>query len=135
METSFAKDNPDYHDAVGFLYENVGKMASAMGYSPQQVQQVLSQTAMNLSVSALQQGRNPAQAAYEAARNMGWGNQPQPSEQPAAPASRPRTPTSLSTVAGKRADGGGTPSWDVIAKMDTAEFDKLWKDMERNARH
>jgi hypothetical protein len=65
---------------------------------------------------------------------MGWSNQPA-DEQPAAPASRPRAPTSLSTVAGKRTDGGGVPSWDTIAKMDTAEFDKLWKEMERSSRH
>jgi hypothetical protein len=129
METSFAQTHTDYHDAVGFLYENVGKMAAAMGYNPQQVQQVLSQTAMNLSVSALQRGKNPAEAAYEAARHLGWDGQ----QQVAGSTTKPRVPTSLSSVAGKRV-AGGTPTLDAIANMDDAEFDKLWADMEKSAR-
>jgi hypothetical protein len=132
METAFAQTNADYHDAVGYLYENVGKLAAAIGYNPQQVQQVLSQTAMNLSVSALRQGKNPAEAAYLAAKQMGWGGQQQVAEDP-APTPKPRAPTSLSSVAGRRTTGGA-PTLDAIADMDDAEFNKLWADMEKTAR-
>jgi hypothetical protein len=133
MEQQFASQQPDYHDAVGFLYENVGKMATAMGYPPGQVQQVISQTAMDISVRALQQGKNPAQAAYEAARAMGFTG-PQPTMDDGEPAPQRKPPTSLSNVAGRRTTGGGAPTWDAISKMDDQQFEQFWKQMEKSAR-
>lgn len=134
MEQEFAKSTPDYHEAVGFMYNNVAKMAQAMGYPPQQIQQTISQMAMDISMRALQEGKNPAQAAYEAAKQMGYAG-PKPPETEEEPPARPQAPTSLSTVAGKRSAPAGIPSLDNIAKMDDAEFEKLWKEMEKAARH
>ena len=133
METQFASQQPDYHDAVSFLYDNVGKMAAAMGYPPQQVQQVISQTAMDISVRALQAGKNPAQAAYEAAKAMGFTG-PQPTTDEGEPAPQRKPPTSLSNVAGRRTTGGGAPTWDAISKMDDKEFEQFWSQMEKSAR-
>lgn len=130
MEAEFAKVTPDYNEAVGFMYEHAAKMAQAMGYAPQQIQQHLSQLAMDISVRALQQGKNPAQAAYEAAKQLGYsGQRAANGEQTPAP----RAPSSLSSVAGKRSSPAGVPSLDAIAKMDDASFDKLWAEMERSA--
>lgn len=129
METEFATATPDYHDAVGFLYENIRKTAQALGYDPQQVQQAVSQTAMDISMRALQQGKNPAEMAYAAARNMGWANE-QPAGE-AVPAGR-KPPTSLSSVSGKRV-APGAPTWDAISGMDDAEFEAFWAQMEKKA--
>lgn len=137
MEAEFAKATPDYHDAVGFMYANVAKMAEAMGYPPQQIQQTISQMAMDISVRALQQGKNPAQAAYEAARGMGYTGAKPPEQPPTGgeQTPRPQAPTSLSSVAGKRSSPGGMPSLDTISKMEPDEFDKFWAELEKTARH
>jgi hypothetical protein len=134
LERTFAASTPDYHEAVGHMYGEVARMANAMGYSPQQVQQTISQMALDISMRALQQGRNPAQVAYEAARALGYSG-PKPTQPPEGEqAHTPQPPTSLSGVAGKRTSAG-TPTWDAIAKMDDTEFEKLWAQMEKDARH
>jgi hypothetical protein len=136
METAFAAKHADYHEAVGFMYQNVAKMATAMGYSPAQVQQTISQMAMDISMRALQAGQNPAEMAYNAARNLGYaGPRPTGSETEERHPAAPKPPTSLSSVAGKRAAPGTMPSWDTVAKMSDEEFDKLWQDMERSSSH
>lgn len=137
LETEFAKNTADYGDAVGFMYDQVRRMGVAMGYPESQLDGIVSQTAMDITVRALQQGKNPAQAAYEAARAMGWSG-PQPAAEegepaPSAPRERPKPPTSLSGVAGKRTTAG-VPSLDAISKMEPAEFDEFWAKMERSAR-
>lgn len=129
QESAFAANTPDYHDAVAYLYEHVGRMTQALGYPPQMVQQAVSQTAMDISVRALQSGKNPAELAYEAARNIGWtGAQPQ------GEVSTPRRgpPTSLSSVAGKRTTPGA-PTWDAISTMEDSEFEQFWAQMEKKA--
>lgn len=132
MEKEFVATAPDYHEAVSFLYGNVGKMASAMGYTPQQVQQVVSQTAMDITVRSLQAGKNPAQAAYEAAKAMGYaGPAPEQADNSGSPQRKP--PTSLSSVAGKRV-AGAAPTLDAISEMSDEDFDKMWSDMEKTAR-
>jgi hypothetical protein len=130
LETAFSKDHPDYGEAVNYLYSAVGNMAKAMGYPPEQVQQIISQTASDIAVRAMHAQRNPAEMAYEAAKQMGWTAAS--AEDGAASMQRP--PTSLASVAGKRTNSGGTPSWDVISKMDDKEFDSFWTNFAKNAR-
>ena len=136
MEKQYATANPDYHDAVGYLYGQVGKMATAMGYTPEQVKGVVAQTAMDITVRSLQQGKNPAEAAYAAAKQMGWaGVQPAAEDngEQLQPTPQKKPPTSLSSVAGKRT-AGGAPTLDALAEMDDESFEKMWKDMEKSAR-
>jgi len=133
MEDEFAATTPDYHDAVGYLYGNVAKMAQAMGYPPAQIQQAVTQTAMDITARSIQAGKNPAQAAYEAAKAMGYTV-----AAPVDPADdvddtpRKSPPTSLSSVAGKRSTG--VPSLDAIADMSDEDFDSMWAKMEKAAR-
>ena len=131
MEDEFVAKAPDYHEAVAYLYGNVAKMAQAMGYPAAQVQQVITQTAMDITSRSIQAGKNPAQAAYEAAKAMGYAGPAPQQDDSGAPSRKP--PTSLSSVSGKRVPGG-MPTLDAIADMEPEEFDAMWAKMEKAAR-
>ena len=76
---------------------------------------------MDIAVRALRSDQNPAEAAYNAAKQLGWGAQPPAANEPR----RQAPPTSLASV-NARPSEAGSPSWDAISRMDDSEFDAFW---------
>lgn len=72
-EAEFAKDKPDYMEAVNFLKATVDRNLQLLGVDdPSERMVAVNEQAANLARVALQKGKNPAQVAYELARNYGY---------------------------------------------------------------
>ena len=72
-EAEFSTKNPDYQDATKYLMEVSAKNLRASGITDaKQIQQISYQQALGMAANAIQQGLNPAEVAYQFARNYGY---------------------------------------------------------------
>lgn len=72
-ETQFTAKNPDYMDAVGYLRSVSEKNLRAQGVTdPTQIQRITYEQALGMAANAIQQGLNPAEVAYQFAKNYGY---------------------------------------------------------------
>lgn len=119
-EQEFAKQSPDYFDAINFAKSNRVKQLQTLGYDEQtawgEVQREAAQLAMNIA----RQGGNPAQAGYEYAKSLGY--QPKPNAQQQLQNTQKGLEASKSLSGGGAKAGGGL-TVDVLAKMSNEEFD------------
>lgn len=123
-EQQFAKDHPDYWDAVQFLRDRRMTELKALGYTEQQIMPVLAQDAAMLVQQAAANSKNPAEFAYQFAQQLGYQSKQAPQgQQPQAPAFEP--PTSLGAATGSA--NTGVPTAQEISKMSDAEFQALFK--------
>lgn len=142
-ENAFRASAPDY-DAAAQHYIAV-KQAEyrAYGLDDMAVANQLRNDMAAVANLAFQQGRNPAEYIYNAAKAAGFTGQPA-QQKPAAPIpprapngqfQKAPVPTSLATTPAVPAapDEDGKLTLEKIAAMSEAEFDKLWKQMERGS--
>ena len=72
-ESEFMREFPDYLDSVTYLKGIVDKNLQLLGLDdPAQRMAAVNEQAVNLAKSAIQAGKNPAQVAYELAKNYGY---------------------------------------------------------------
>ncbi len=85
FEAEFREANPDYDEAAEWLVDIEQKRLEMAGTPKQQAEQYAINWAINMTNMMVQQGKNPAQVAYEAAKMMGWkpkdGQSPSPAQQ------------------------------------------------------
>ena len=145
LEQEFTKVTPDYPQAQQHLFNTWAREAQVLGVSPEEAVRFYS---MQIVQRAAQQNKNPAQVAYELAKERGYaGAQPKPQTQPAQPQG-PNLDTiqkgiaaSKSTsVAPGKAPPSGTPTIEALLAMDDEDFAKNYgsrdaskwtQDMER----
>ena len=142
-EQAFRQSAPDYDQATQFMLQAEDRRLQAFYPDAAQRAQVLRQEAANMLSQALQQGRDPAQVLYEAARNMGYtapAPDPQPQATPAlsaAPAPAEAASAAVKTIQkglqqqSTLSAGGSTPPSEMTAEMlagirDPVEFNKQW---------
>jgi len=127
LEQEFAKTTPDYAQAQQHLFESWAREAQLMGAAPEEAIRFWS---MQIVQRAGQQNKNPAQVAYELAKQRGYAG-PAPKPQPQAPQG-PNLDTiqrglavskSTSAAPGKAAPSG-TPTIEALLQMDDEEFAK-----------
>ena len=118
-EAQFAKETPDYYDAVRHLREARAAELARRGLNEAQAQQVLRADALAVTQEAARLGLSPAQYAYRIA--VGSGYTPRQGGAPARPSEAPK---SLGGASG-RADTA-TPSLNDLSKMSDKEFDKVF---------
>lgn len=143
LEQEFAKATPDYHQAQQHLFASWAQEAQLMGVPQDEAVRFWS---MQIVQRAGQQGKNPAQVAYELAKQRGYAG-----PRPAAPAQAQQQPTgpnldtiqrglaaskSTSVAPGKAAPTG-TPTIEALLQMDDDEFAKAYgaRDSENWSRH
>lgn len=145
LEQEFTKVTPDYPQAQQHLFNTWAREAQVLGVSPEEAVRFYS---MQIVQRAAQQNKNPAQVAYELAKERGYaGAQPKPQAQPTQPTG-PNLDTiqkgiaaSKSTsVAPGKAPPSGTPTIEALLAMDDEDFAKNYgsrdaskwtQDMER----
>jgi hypothetical protein len=126
-ELEFRKVNPDYDEAVVHLRTVRERELAAMGYvDPGQRAQIITREAWGLAQNALQQGKSPAQVAYEVAQARGY---------------QPKVAQTITEDDGERLDraksasrslssAGGAPSGPMTAerleKMSQSEFNAYY---------
>ena len=74
-ESNFRARTPDYDDGVKYLFDARRRELESLNYGPEAIQQQISQDATGIMQSAIQQGVNPAEAAYNIARQRGYAPQ------------------------------------------------------------
>lgn len=119
-EQNFAKQTPDYFDAINFAKENRVKQLQVLGYNDQQAWQEVQREAAHLAMNIARQGGNPAQAGYEYAKSLGY--QPKPNAQQQLQNTQKGLEASKSLSGGGAKAGGGL-TVDALAKMSNEEFD------------
>ena len=137
---SFMKENPDYPQAFEFLMESRIKELQALGLEDHEIQQTLAQEALALSVSTLERGRSPAEAAYNLAKAKGYKPQTKsetPTEKPTKDADSLEEQMKRLEAGQKMAQsnsGGqseGKLTLAAIESMSDDEFDRLWAQLEK----
>lgn len=148
MQTQFAMQTPDYPEAFAHLAQTRYSELQLMGYSEQQIPQILEQERTMIITGCINRDPNsgqitwrdnPARVAYELAKSRGYAGQ-QPQMQ--VPTAQPSIPMQVSPNAQRvqqqqlRVDqtqplGGRSPNSDMplsmesLAKMSEREFSEL----------
>ena len=74
-EAEFSTKTPDYMDAVNYLRQVSEKNLRAQGVTDTaRIQQITYEQSLNMAANAIQQGLNPAEVAYQFARNYGYAH-------------------------------------------------------------
>ena len=145
LEQEFAKVTPDYTQAQQHLFNTWAAEAQLLGAQPEEAIKFWS---MQIVQRAAQQGKNPAQVAYEMAKQRGYaGAQPKAptqTQQPTGPnldtIQRGLAASKSTSAAPGKAPPSGTPTIEALLQMDDEDFAKQYgsrdaskwtQDMER----
>ena len=129
-EAAFRAKTPDYDAAASHLANARASQLQMMGLQPHEVQQTLAEEVLEITRAAIQQGREPAELAYEWAKTYGYAPQgAQPAIHPtlAAIASGQK---SRSLSSGRGAAPAGDVNAQAVAAMDENEFMALYNTPE-----
>jgi hypothetical protein len=136
-EAEFRAQRPDYDAAVGHVVQARAQELALYGLNPMQVQQTLQQEVLDITRSAIAQGRSPAEVAYQLATLRGY--RPETGEQASAQPNPAAAQVAAVAAArqGSRSLGqasGAAPPKDLnaqtIAAMSEDEFDALYSTPE-----
>jgi hypothetical protein len=128
FETEFKTQNPDYDDATEHMLGVQQKLLEGMGYPKNVAEQQVAMWSLNVAQQAVQTGRNPAQVAYELAKQMGY--QPKGSGVQAAAeklAAMKAGQDSAKTLSGGGMGGSGRPDLKAIGRLEGAAFDAAFE--------
>lgn len=142
-EDAFRAQAQDYSDVTNAFTQQEIARYKAFGFNEQQARDQVSRDFLALTQYATQNGRNPAEMLYNAAKQLQAPVAPaQAQNAPQAPARAPngqfvpkQAPTTLATTPGapKAPDESGDLTLEKIASMDDQSFDKFWKQLERGS--
>lgn len=142
-EDAFRAQAQDYNDVTSAFTQQEITRYKAFGFNDQQARDQVSRDFLALTQYATQNGKNPAEMLYNAAKQIYQpAAQAQPQQAPQAPTRAPngqfvpkQAPTTLATTPGtpKAPDESGELTLEKIASMDDHAFDKFWKQIERGS--
>lgn len=114
-EAEFVKKQPDASEAINFLKSSRVEEYKAAGLTHQMAVQQMINDEQQLVVWAMQNGENPAEAAFQMAVKRGYvaSKQKLAMQQEGQRASMP---------SGSGGKGGGQPTLEALLKMDAAAF-------------
>ncbi len=122
-EQDFSTRQPDYYQAADHLMNARAQQLQSFGVTdPDEIVGQIRAEIAQLTSNALQRGINPAQAAYDMAKSMGYQRE-QPQAQQRLDMARAGQRASK-TMSGGGRGAGGPMSLADIADLEGAEFDK-----------
>lgn len=125
QQKQYAQEHPDYYEATSHLRQTLDQQLEAAGYRhPVQRAQMIQQQFNSLIANSLQQGRNPAEAAYLWAKTAGYGGKDKFDNVQ----SNQRYGGSMNSTPGRSPK---QLSIESIANMDQDQFDSLINDDRR----
>lgn len=125
----FAKEAPDYHDALNFVRDRRMKEYDLWGVPPEAREQAFLQESIQLGAQALQQGRNAAQTVYELAKTWGYAGKLTQSVEASAE-SKILQMQNGAKAAATLSTGTAPPRESLLSRvedMDDDEFESFWK--------
>lgn len=133
QEQEFMAKTPDYPAAAEFFMQRKAMEYAALGLDPVSVQAQVQRDYHNIAIHATQTGKNPAELLYNLSKTLGFSGQQQGQQQGAQ---KPKAPTSLSNANGvsRSPEEQMGMSLEALSSMSDAEFEKFWKQMERQGR-
>lgn len=139
IEADFKTQHPDYDEATDYLLGVQEQTFVAMGYSPQQAQQIVADWSFNVAANAINAGKNPAQEAYAVAQKMGWrpknASGLDATQAAAAKLAQIKAgQASAQTMAGGGSPGAGDMSLKRLASLEGAAFDSAMNKFLKGAR-
>lgn len=131
-EAEFVKANPDYEAAVTHLRQARVEELRLYGATDDQIGQQIAQETRQLVISAMQQGRNPAEVAYQAAKMRGYNAAPPAPVVPAADPAKMQALAKAQANSGTLSTAGGPAvvgeyTVEMLANMSESEYNKLDK--------
>jgi hypothetical protein len=125
-EAEFARENPDYQEAVSHYKRMRHEQVKALGYDPNTAWQIVQNEAFQVAEIALRSERSPAEVAFEIAKASGWKKGSKAPENVQKMESLQK-----GTKAAQSLGSGGTPTGkltvDAVASMSEDEFDDFMK--------
>ncbi len=129
-EVEFVSEgHDDYNDALNHVRSVYYNLYQNLGLSPEDAAEKLRQDELGTAYMALQQGRNPAQVIYDAAKSMGYTRQEKPSEPQSQPAEEKEVGKAAKLEQARGIGGGGEPTVDDLAEMNKDEFDQAMEEL------
>ena len=133
-EQSFSKEHPDYFDAASHVMKVMSANMELMGVTDQAAKgQAMTNEVYQLTIRAVQAGKEPAELIYELAKNQGFVGKVAAAEQKSAEkleSIAKGQEASASLGSGSRADAGKL-TLDSLAKMDDDDFNALVLDEKK----
>jgi hypothetical protein len=130
--TQFQQQAPDYRDAYQYALKSRAQELKILGADDTTIPQILKREELNLIATAVNSGRNPAEAIYEFAKARGYAKAaPAPVAAPAPAAPDPALQQAKKAVAASASAGGAPASKGEISDADAvnlkgAAFDAYW---------
>lgn len=143
-EVEFAKEVPDYGEAVQHLASVITQTFRAMGQPEHELPQAVQGYLASIAQGAVNRGADPARAAYEIAKTVGYAGkkaEPKVEEKPKAdPDAKVDNIAKGQQAAKSLSSGNGAQepplTLEALAEMDDDDFDKNWdKVMRKNRPH
>jgi hypothetical protein len=131
-EAAFRAQTPDYDQAATHLAQARARQLQMMGFQPHEVQQTIADEVLQITRAAIEQGREPAELAYQWAQTYGYSPQAKQEQavNPMLAAIAQGQKNSRSLANGR---GGATASdvnANAVAAMNDAEFEALYATAE-----
>ncbi len=122
VEQDFVRSAPDYYEAIDHMINTRGSQLAAFGMrDPAEIQATIKAEVAQLTSTALQNGANPAEAAYNMAKQMGYQRaQPQAAQRLDMARNGQRA---SKTMSGGGRSAGGQMTLGDIANLEGKEFD------------
>ena len=133
VEAAFVAQTPDYHEALAHV-RNIRAQQLAMIYpqaKPEQIAQAIGQEELTAAFQLTQQGRNPAEFAYQYAKTLGYTKKAPTPTPPAAAAPAAAPAIEQLSPAATLGTGGGAPgtSADEVQGDGYEAFDRAFADV------
>jgi hypothetical protein len=125
----FTKTYPDYPQAIQHLIERRTNDYRLLGIPRSQWGKLVDQETEQLSISAVQQGKNPAEIAYQMAREWGFSGKGKDASKTSEALALAKTASRTLSGSGKPSDGGSLLN--KIDQMSDKEFDDFWDKLSK----
>jgi hypothetical protein len=121
--TQFSQTAPDYRDAYQYALKSRAQELKILGADDTTIPQILKREEMNLIATAVNSGRNPAEAIYEFAKARGYARPAPAAPAPVAPAAPDPALQQAKKAVAASASAGGAPA--AKGELSDAEFVNL----------
>ena len=131
-ESEFLSSNPDYREASVFLQQSRSDELAALGmYTPDQIQQVIRNEALQVASEAFKNGKNPAEVIYALAKARKFTPAAKQETSIERVAAGQEASKSLGQAGGAAIASGAKMDGKTLANMSDEQFEKYYNAMSK----
>jgi hypothetical protein len=135
-EAAFAKEKPDYYEAVNFLKQAEIKELRLLGMNDAEIAAEINAKTIKVAERAYQQEKSPAQVGYELALSKGYKKTVPEQKKTIQDMDKSIENSRTLSPGGASESGTGIEKMSVreIDSLSDEEFDRLWGDLNKRSR-